>query len=266
MAGFDDECIALLVERNPRLYNLQLSELGKLSDLSLPFLHPLKCLTSLDISRAGVIQGMVLTDDAVVALLENVGENLVDLVLDRASYFLLDRICLYTILTLPAVFRLTENYLLTDRVLIEGIKIHCPHLRSLSLRQLSEIQSTGFQSLFTDWINTGLTHLDIHRCLKLEDEALEALVTHSGHSLRKLDMHSVDEVTDVMLAKMAEGCGAMEELDVSFVRAVDDFVVKAFLDKMEVLKVLFVWGNNRVSDACPQRVRFSSLLVLFICG
>ena len=98
----------MLVERNPGLFNLQLSEIGKLSDDSLKLLHPLNQLTTLDISRAGVNQGQpcedinyaflsidkpklhmtignVLTDDAVVALLEQVGENLVELVLDRES-------------------------------------------------------------------------------------------------------------------------------------------------------------------------------------
>jgi DNA repair protein RAD7 len=43
-------------------------------------------LTSLDISRAGVDQGNVLTDEAVVALIEQVGENLIQLVLDRTSF------------------------------------------------------------------------------------------------------------------------------------------------------------------------------------
>lgn len=60
-----------------------------MTDLSLGLLHPLKCLTSLDISRAGVNQGMNLTDDGVVALLENCGETLVELVLDRASTYYL---------------------------------------------------------------------------------------------------------------------------------------------------------------------------------
>ena len=84
-AGFDDDCIRLLVSQNAGLYNLQLAELGKLSDVSLSLLHPLTNLTSLDISRAGVIQGMVLTDTAVIDLLKHVGGNLVELVLDRAS-------------------------------------------------------------------------------------------------------------------------------------------------------------------------------------
>lgn len=73
----------MLVDRNPHLLELKLSELGRLNDDSLALLHPLKWLTSLDISRAGVNQGRVLTDDAVVALIEQVGENLVELVLDR---------------------------------------------------------------------------------------------------------------------------------------------------------------------------------------
>lgn len=83
--GFDDSCIELLVSCSPHLYNLQLSELGKLNDHSLSFLHPLKNLTTLDISRAGVVQGMVLTDQSVIALLAEVGRGLVQLTLDRKS-------------------------------------------------------------------------------------------------------------------------------------------------------------------------------------
>lgn len=227
-ARFDDSCIEALVKHNPHLFNLQLSELGKLNDTSLTLLYSLRNLTSLDISRAGVNQGQVLTDDAVVALLENVGEHLIDLVLD-------------------------DNILLTDRVLIEGVKVHCPRLRSLSLKSLSEVQSTGVQDLFSSWVNTGLTHVNFHRCLLIENEAIEAMLEHSGHSLRFVDLHSVDEIEDRVFYAIAEKCDQVEHLDVSFVRSIDNFVVKAFLDKMTALKILFVHGDNRVTDDCPQK-------------
>lgn len=143
--------------------------------------------------------------------------------------------------------------MLTDRVLTEGIKIHCPRLRSLSLHSLAKLESTGVQDLFTSWVNVGLTHLSLHRCTKIENEAISALVNHSGHSLRSLNLHSVDELEDHVLKDLARSAPLMEELDVSFIRAVDDFVVKDILEGMHVLKKLFVHGNNRVSQNCPGR-------------
>lgn len=227
-ARFGDENIAALVAGNPGLYNLQLSEIGKLSDESLPLLHSLKNLTTLDISRAGVNQGTTLHDDAVIALLENVGANLIDLVLDG-------------------------NHLLTDRTLVEGIKAHCPRLKRLGLGGLVNLQSQGVEELFDGWVNPGLTHLNLQRCLAMEDDALDKIAAHSGPSLLVLDLHSVDELQDDALKRLAASAPRMQSLDISFVRAVDDFVVKALLDGMEDLKLLFVHGNNRVTDGCPHR-------------
>ncbi|KAM0790783.1 hypothetical protein ACM66B_004631 [Microbotryomycetes sp. NB124-2] len=227
-ARFDNEAVQILVERNPGLFNLQLSEIGRLNDASLAMLHPLKNLTTLDISRAGVDQGRVLTDDAVVALIENVGENLVELVLD-------------------------QNYLLTDRVLVEGVKVHCPKLSLLSLYGLVEIQSTGMQALFQDWVNPGLETLNIHRCDHTDNDALGAIVSHSGQSLKLLNLHSCDNLEVDALMNMASNCPMMQELDLSFVRMTDNFVVKACLDNMSELKKLFVHGDNRVTQDCPQR-------------
>ena len=81
----NDDAIKLLVQHCPDLLNLQLSEIGKMTDLSLGILHPLTNLTSLDISRSGFPEGTTLTDVGVVALLAAVGENLVELILDRSS-------------------------------------------------------------------------------------------------------------------------------------------------------------------------------------
>ncbi|ORY88973.1 hypothetical protein BCR35DRAFT_189676 [Leucosporidium creatinivorum] len=268
-ARFNDDCISLLVAHNPGLFNLQLSEIGKLSDASLALLHPLKNLTTLDISRAGVDQGNVLTDDAVVALIEAVGENLEELVLDRESSAfasLLGARRLALTLSLPSpsslpsfntiafINNLTENYLLTDRVLLEGIKIHCPHLTRLSLHSLSLIQSTGLQSLFTSWVNPGLTHLTLHRVCETDSEALKSIISHSGHSLRNLDLHSCDNIEEDGLNELAGGaCPRLEEVDLSFVRMCDNFVIKRLLDECEALSKVFVHGCSRVTDDCVQK-------------
>ncbi|GAA5903534.1 hypothetical protein JCM5296_006853 [Sporobolomyces johnsonii] len=258
---FNDASLASLVANNPSLGYLQLSEVGRFTGESLKLLYPLKGLTSLDISRMGTPQGTVLEDDEVVELLKEVGGELVELVLDG-------------------------NYNLTDRVLTDGVKRYCPHLRSLSLHDLSEIDSSGFEELFssspvarppptdggqapeespaddgdgaapspfTRWPSPGLQHLNAHRLAHLTPSALSALVAHSGPSLRTLNLHSCDDLTSEALARLAKECPALEVLDLSFVRAVDNFFVQALLDGCPQLRVLFVHGNNRVTADVPRK-------------
>lgn len=94
-----------------------------------------------------------------------------------------------------------------------------------------------------------------------------------------LNLHSVDEIDKAGLSMLARGATGIEKLDVSFVRDVDDFVVKEILHSMEGLKTLvsflrllllrlrvlicriqFVHGDNRVTSKCPQKVRLKSSL------
>lgn len=179
-----------------QLRSLQLSECGLLDDASLALLHGCKQLRSLDITKGG-LKGENFTDDGVIALLENVGESLQTLVLD-------------------------ENLLLTDRTLIEGVKVNCPNLIELSLRNLGELLPTGVAELFgEDWVNQkGFVRLNLCRCIQLDDQALEAIIRHSGKTLTKLDINSVDQVTEQSLKLLAESSPYLAELDVSFVRMV----------------------------------------------
>lgn len=204
--------------------------------------------------------GNVLTDDGVVALIEAVGENLVELVLDRESSFIPARLGSHLSALTPSSLPPppTENYLLTDRVLLEGIKIHCPHLQRLSLHSLSLLQSTGLTSLFTSWVNPGLTHLTLHRVLETDNTALSAIIEHSGQTLRNVDLHSCDLVEEEGLMDFAGGCPKLEEVDLSFVRMCDNFVVKKLGEECESLRKVFVHGCSRVTDDCVQRVSFLS--------
>ena len=192
----DNGVLDRLVKTSPKLMHLQLSECGLLDDQSLGLLHGLKNLRSLDITKGG-LKGENFTDDGVIALLEAVGENLQTLVLD-------------------------ENLLLTDRTLIEGVKVNCPNLIELSLKNLGELLPTGIAELFSeDWVNQkGMVRININRCIQLDDQALEAIIRHSGKTLVKLDMNSVDQVTEQSLKALAESMPYLTELDVSFVRMV----------------------------------------------
>lgn len=200
---FDLPCISGLVAACPNLVELRLADVGLLSDTALGLLHPLKHLTSLEIPNAGIRNGATgeaLTDDGVIDLLIAVGANLENL-------------------------DISQNKLLTDRVLLEGIKPSCPILKRLNLTGLGALLTTGVEALFSDWINKGLRELRMARCVRVGDAAMLAIIKHSGLSLRTLDLNSMDELREDGLKALADASG-VTDIDVSFVRDVDDFTLK----------------------------------------
>ncbi|BGP34124.1 UV-damaged DNA-binding protein rad7 [Rhodotorula toruloides] len=239
---FNDDCLDALVSHSPNLTHLQLAEIGRFTSSSLSKFHSLKNLVSLDIARLGTPQGQTLEADAVIALLANVGENLERLVLDG-------------------------NEKLTGKVLTEGIRLHCPALRELSLSNLPDVETSGVEALFTPaspdsdsgapmppFSAAGLTLLNLHRVSSLSPTALELILTHSGRTLKHLNLHSCDDLTsEVLTDRLATSCPELEVVDLSFVRSVDNFVVKALLEGCPRLRVLFVHGNNRVTSDVPRK-------------
>ncbi|GAA5832805.1 hypothetical protein JCM11251_005771 [Rhodosporidiobolus azoricus] len=238
-ARFNDLSLHSLITHNPHITSLQLSEIGQLTGDSLKLLYPLGAhgqLQRLDISRAGMPQGTVLEDEDVVALLKKVGSGLKELVLDG-------------------------NVNLTSTVLTSGILPHCRSLTTLSLANLSLIDADGFTALFTppaspaeSFSPSGLTHLNVHRLHDaLSPESFSALLAHSGRSLAHLNLHSCDLLLPESVSELAEKAPELEVLDISFVRVVDNFVIKTLLDGCAKLKVMFVHGNNRVTSDVPKK-------------
>lgn len=119
------------------------------------------------------------------------------------------------------------------------------------------------------WRSPGLTLLNLHRLTTVNPSTLSAIMTHSAHSLEYLNLHSCDELdSNALMDTLAAGLGKAKKvqvLDLSFVRAVDNFVVQKVLDECgETLRVLFLHGNNRVTSDVPRKVglSLSTLLVL----
>ncbi|GAA5913016.1 hypothetical protein JCM8208_005668 [Rhodotorula glutinis] len=283
---FDDASLAALIQHNPSLVTLQLAELGRLTSASLAALHPLSThhLTSLDLARLGTPQGHVLEDDDVVSLLAHVGAGLVSLTLDG-------------------------NELLTEKVLVDGVKRHCGALKKLSLGDCVEVHTEGVEVLFgatpapapvegkgaegaeemmgeaageaagetategegeadtsadgdktativdnTPWSSPGLHTLNLHRLGSLSPVALRALLAHSGRTLRNLSLHSCDELDAPILSDdLARTAPDLEVIDLSFVRATDNFVVQALLERCKNLRIVFLHGNNRVTADVPRK-------------
>ncbi|WAQ89778.1 hypothetical protein PtA15_11A469 [Puccinia triticina] len=232
---FDIDCVKALVSSCSNLTSLRLIDIGLMNDNTLEIIAQagLKKLTDLSIANAGIHNGATgeaLTDVGVTSLLKSVGGTVEQL-------------------------DISQNKKLTDAVL-EGIQNFCPRLTYLDLNGLKELSTKGIQELFNKFKETeapGLKHLNLSRCIKVGNEAVYSILDHSARNLRILNLNSVDELRAEALERLAREATNLENLDVSFVRDVDDFIIKAFLDHMKNLKSLSVYGNNRVSDLCPMR-------------
>ena len=106
------------------------------------------------------------------------------------------------------------------------------------------------------WRSPGLTLLNLHRLTTVNPPTLSALMAHSAHSLEYLNLHSCDELdSNALMETLADKAEKVQVVDLSFVRAVDNFVVQRLLERCGGLRVLFLHGNNRVTSDVPRKVR-----------
>lgn len=219
---FKADTALALVQNCVNLTHLTLAKLTHLDDEAVAHLSALRNLKSLDLSHSGAL----ITDDVIIALLASAGAHLETLNLSG----------------------LRE---LTDRTLMEGILPHCTNLRHLYLNDMDLLTDEGVSTFFGSWTtNSPLLTLEVERCPLLTDGALAALLAHSGANLRSLNLNSLDEVTNEGILKITEANAIplCETLDVSWVRAVDDLVIRRLLENAKMLRKLLVWGNNRVTE------------------
>ncbi len=211
----------------PNIQRLRLSEFGLLNDDWLPVISKLKNLTYLDLARPGKDS---LQDDAVIEMLSKIGKNLVHLDLSR-------------------------HIDLSDDVLVNGVAKFCPNLKSLRMEDVSGnpdlnkpdsigLTDEGVVEFFKTWNgNDGCTDLDFHGCHSLQGDALNALIEHSGKSLRSLNISGWKDVSIDALKGLGESCKKLEELDVGWCRYMTDFVIKDILEGCPEIKVIKVWGE-----------------------
>ena len=230
---FDLSCAESMVQHCPNLRELGLAQIGPLDKT---MLKPLEVygeqLTYLDVSDPGVsapgIPPKSLEDDEVVSLLQAVGKNLVHL-------------------------DVSKNIDLTDRIIKEAMQPHCRKLKTLRLIGCEKVEAETVAGMFAEWAREGvpgISHLHLDRMLKLDDSLVEPMLTHSGPDLIELSLNSVDGITDKGLEILAnaKNLPALETLDLSFVRAVDDDSLDKVCRNLPNLKKVSVFGCNRISD------------------
>lgn len=240
-----------MVSNCPHITELGLAQIGKLNAEAL---EPLSCytnLTHLDVSDPGVsapgIPPESLKDEEVIKLLKAVGKHLVHL-------------------------NLSKNAALTGRTIYEGIRKNCRNLRELKLAELVRVEVESYEELWADWNvrgkgddrgdgmnGYGFTKIDLKRSygnepyeeengvfnLKgLNDRALQALLQHSHKTLTHLNINSCSWITKESLSRISS-CSSLQELDLGFVREVDDDLLQEFF-KIPTLKLINVFGCNKV--------------------
>ncbi|KAG0143777.1 hypothetical protein CROQUDRAFT_660863 [Cronartium quercuum f. sp. fusiforme G11] len=233
---FNLDCIRALADTCRNLSVLRLDDIGLLDDQGLEVLAnaKFKNLTKLSIANAGILNGATgesLTDYGVIRLLESLGSDLEEV-------------------------DISQNKRLTDQVLSKGLANHCRCVTKLNIGGLQELTSKGIQELFDTWKEVQASKLDtlnLSRCIRVDNDGLFSILDHTGPTLKYLDLNSVDELRSEALERLSKEASSLIELDLSFVRDVDDFLIKACLDHMRNLKTIYVYGNNRVSDLCPNR-------------
>lgn len=225
---FDLGCMASLASHCPNLSELRLREIGKINDDFLIHIASFKALTKLDLSKPGTS----LSTGAVVNLLKAVGPTLTHL-------------------------NLTKNTELTDEIFTEGLIPNTRVLTELILGELPEITDAGVAAFFENTENNPLTRISFWRDQMLTDDALSAIIKHSGQALVDLNINSWKAVSSEALGGIGEHCKALVNLDIGFCREVDGFVIKAIIEGCENIKDIAVHGCNHLTDNCPKKVSYA---------
>jgi DNA repair protein RAD7 len=218
-ARTNQDVIKAIVKHCPNLEYLDVSSLARFDDDCLRLLGGCQHLKGLNVSFAGE----KITDDALVEVLDVIGSGLKEL-------------------------NVAGNPLLGPAT-TAAIHACCSHLRVLDLSECQLLTDSDIVNLFTNWSrNSGLQELHLARLIEMQNSGLIAAVTHSGQTLRVLDINSCLAVNKRGLMTALDQCKKLKKFDVAFVREVDDEVVEKMQDVG--IQGLAVWGCTRVTACC----------------
>ncbi|KAJ3166568.1 hypothetical protein HDU87_002073 [Geranomyces variabilis] len=208
-----------LVRCCPNLTTLRLDHCFKLDDHCVRSLATLRLLQTLELG----FMNRTIAEDAILYLMENGSANIRSLTLDRH----------------PNV---------TDRVLMQ-IATSCPHLSEISIVECESITSEGLLDFIRALQPTVILNIiSLARIVHLNDDVIIALVNRFGRELIKLNLNGLDELSERSLRALATGCPHVRDLDVSWIRNVDDFMLVELLANAPELASIRVYGCNKLTE------------------
>lgn len=233
-SSFDDETVEEMCKCCPDLRRLKLKLCWKTGDRSLEAISTLKHVEHLSLNFVKETK-----EDTLLKVVENLGANLRTLSLEGFSE-VSDRLlaCIHQKCSRLAKLRITDNAVCTDK---------------------------GFASVFQDWQNAPLTFVDVSSTRDLDNsnpdgppdavglasEGFTALMRHSGATIQSLNLASCRHISHVAMEEVFtahQKYPSLQELDVSFLPVMDDFLVNCIFRCCPALKKLVAFACFNVRD------------------
>lgn len=231
---FDDECLALLKETTPLLKRFKVSNNQMVSGDGIRELAKLEHLQHLSTHLHKTVHS-----DIWVEVVGHIGAGLRTL-----------------------SFRMTPEL---DNTVLDAIHNSCRSLTKLRITDSEVMTDAGFVRLFTDWQNPGLAFLDLQKCryidpqkprenpdkLGLCSEGFKALMAHSGHRLRYLNVHACRHISRDAFEEVFspdKTYPELKEFEVSFCEEITDFIVGSIFRSCPNMRELNVFGCMRLKD------------------
>ncbi|KAI4137219.1 MAG: hypothetical protein L6R39_007405 [Caloplaca ligustica] len=232
--SLDDEAFTHLVQHCPNLKRLKLKQCWRLGESAIAAIQHLRKLQHLSLHFKEPVSA-----ENLVNMITAVGPNLRTLSL--------------------------EEFYSADDSVLEAIHTRCSQLEKLRLTDNDSCTDAGYTNLFTNWSNPGLSFIDFSSnrsvdCDKPEgtedltglgSSGFEALMAHSGSSLRTLTIASCRHIEREALAKIWDGkreYPCLKTADVSFVKTMDTPIVAGLFKSCRQLTKLTAFGCFSVSD------------------
>ncbi|TVY78409.1 DNA repair protein [Lachnellula suecica] len=230
---FGDEQLELMPKTCPNLTRLKIVHNQKVTNKGLEHIAQLSNLTHLTI---GIYNPT--NSPPYVKIINGVGPSLRTLCLDKAG---------------------------VDDSVLEAIHTNCQNIQKLRLTDNEVLTDQGFANLFTNWYNPPLTYINLHKCRHIDSTdprdnpdgigfaslGFEALMAHSGKTLRYVDINSCRHISLESFERVFAADKKYPDLtfmNISFCQAVNDFVVGSIFRACPNLKTLVTFGNFGVRD------------------
>ncbi|KAG6829530.1 hypothetical protein H0H92_004267 [Tricholoma furcatifolium] len=233
-----DAMLALKKHCAPTLTALRLREVGAMCDAFLDAISSFDKLEELDIADPG--NPNECTEEALQGVLAALSGTL-------------------------RILDVSRHALFTDRSLQEGLR-DSRNMDALVARNSSLLTDEGLAQFFGTWQNQPLRLIDLGRNYELGSQALVALLRHSGERLEELNINGWGEVSAAALNMVGRLGKELKRLDVGWVREVDNFVVKGWMEGdmegdgkaqpalgCQRLCEVKVWGCNKITMMCPRK-------------
>jgi DNA repair protein RAD7 len=173
---------------------------------------------------------------------------------------------------------LSGHTFITDTFLVDGIKANARVLTELMLSNVPSLTDEGVAEFFDTWAvkdeedesslsNPPLRQLDLSRNNLLSSSALVAILSHSGKTLTHLNINGWKATSAESLNQIATRAKELKCLDIGWCREMDDFIMKAIMEKCEKVRDIKAFGCNRLTEHCPRKVSFTIQAArAFICA